>query len=84
MLFSFKISRVPLVYLLVPTCVTGESLESLRGSRTGVYIGVSSGEFEMSLLKNYTDNDAYVVQGGHHSMFANWVSFFLDLRGKNR
>ena len=59
-------------------------MASMKGTRTGVYIGVSSAEFEVSLMKNWTENEAYMVQGCPHSMFPNWVSYFFDLRGKTK
>ncbi|GFO05617.1 fatty acid synthase [Plakobranchus ocellatus] len=60
----------------------GESLASLKGTRTGVYIGVSVAEFEAALMRKWTDDDSYMVQGCPHSMFPNWINFFFDLRGK--
>ncbi|GFO05604.1 fatty acid synthase [Plakobranchus ocellatus] len=60
----------------------GESLASLKGTRTGVYIGVSVAEFEGVVLRKFTSDDCYMIQGCAHSMFANWISYFFDIRGK--
>ncbi|RUS75295.1 hypothetical protein EGW08_016938, partial [Elysia chlorotica] len=53
----------------------------MKGTRTGVYIGVSNNEVDTAYMKNWTDDDAYMVQGCHHSMYPNWISFFFDFSG---
>ncbi|MFP4337533.1 MAG: beta-ketoacyl synthase N-terminal-like domain-containing protein [Halothece sp.] len=64
--------------------VTWEALErsgiapsSLAGSKTGVFIGISSNDY-FQLPSNI---DAYTATGNAHSIAANRLSYFLDLQG---
>ena len=75
---------ISLSIYLPPPPFSGESLESMKGTKTGVYIGVSVTECEVAWMKNWTEADCYMVQGCPHSMFANWISFFFDLRGESQ
>jgi acyl transferase domain-containing protein/acyl-CoA synthetase (AMP-forming)/AMP-acid ligase II/acyl carrier protein len=68
--------------------VTWEALEhaglapdKLAGSETGVFIGISSNDY--SQLRNSDPRliDAYVGTGNAHSIAANRLSYFFDLRG---
>jgi fatty acid synthase len=53
---------------------------SLRGSRTGVFIGCCFAESEF-LLMNRTGKDGLCLTGSSRSMLANRISFGLDLYG---
>ncbi|RUS77019.1 hypothetical protein EGW08_015221, partial [Elysia chlorotica] len=56
----------------------GESLESMKGTRTGVYVGVTGSEAEHAWMGK---TNQYVLSGCPHTMFPNRLSFFFDLRG---
>ncbi|MCW3067084.1 MAG: type polyketide synthase, partial [Solirubrobacterales bacterium] len=57
------------------------SPESLRGSRTGVFVGVSAGEYGQRSLSELSGVDAWSGTGGALSVAANRLSYALDLRG---
>ncbi|HEX9840752.1 MAG TPA: amino acid adenylation domain-containing protein [Anaerolineales bacterium] len=68
--------------------VTWEALEnallpalSLSGSRTGVFIGISSYDYSRLQFDDTDRIDAYAGTGNAHSIAANRVSYLLDLRG---
>ena len=54
---------------------------SLRGSRTGVYVGVSSGEFLQSMITRQCEMVSYVGTGNSPSIIPNRISYHLNLRG---
>lgn len=56
----------------------------LRGSRTGVYIGVSSSEAEEFWLTNPDHVDGYALTGCCRAMFPNRISFSFHFTGKLR
>ncbi|GFS17754.1 fatty acid synthase-like [Elysia marginata] len=56
----------------------GESLASMKGTRTGVYIGVTGSEAEHAWMGR---TNQYVLSGVPHTFFPNRLSFFFDLRG---
>ncbi|MDR9402064.1 MAG: AMP-binding protein, partial [Halothece sp. Uz-M2-17] len=66
--------------------VTWEALEragiapsSLAGSKTGVFIGISSNDYFQ--LQSANCLNAYTATGNAHSIAANRISYFLDLQG---
>lgn len=66
--------------------VTWEALEragiapsSLGGSKTGVFIGISSNDYFQ--LQSANCLNAYTATGNAHSIAANRISYFLDLQG---
>jgi len=59
----------------------GLSLEKIRGSRTGVYIGISSSEYGQLLLSDPAYSDPFVGPGNALSISANRLSYWLGLRG---
>ncbi|MDJ0687119.1 MAG: alpha/beta fold hydrolase [Xenococcaceae cyanobacterium MO_188.B32] len=68
--------------------VTWEALENagiaadrLAGSSTGVFIGISSSDYSQLRLHYDIPIDAYAGTGNAHSIAANRLSYFLDLRG---
>jgi acyl transferase domain-containing protein/NADP-dependent 3-hydroxy acid dehydrogenase YdfG len=70
--------------------VTWEALESagqapdrLGGSRTGVYVGIASGDYAQRLLAAADSGrlDAYYASGNAHSMAAGRLSYLLGLQG---
>jgi acyl transferase domain-containing protein/NADP-dependent 3-hydroxy acid dehydrogenase YdfG/acyl carrier protein len=61
----------------------GLPLERLRGSATGVFVGVSSHDyFELSMAPSEWRNiTGHTITGGSNSIVANRVSYVFDLRG---
>ena len=55
--------------------------EHLAGSKTGVFVGMSSSDYSQLQLHYGTDIDAYAGTGNAHSIAANRLSYLLDLRG---
>ena len=59
-------------------------MESVRGSRTGVYIGVSLSDSSDAWTMETDGMVGYTMPGCCRAMFANRVSFFFDFKGKGR
>ncbi len=53
----------------------------IAGSKTGVFIGISSNDYTQLSQRDPALIDAYVGTGNAHSIAANRLSYFLDLRG---
>lgn len=60
---------------------SGHALSTFRGSRTGVFVGVSSSEYYALVARAGRSHDAYATSGNSHAVLANRVSFLLDLHG---
>ena len=54
---------------------------SLRGSRTGVFVGLSAGEYGYLTMTDLAGIDAWSGTGAAASIAANRLSYLLDLRG---
>ncbi|HWA85647.1 MAG TPA: SDR family NAD(P)-dependent oxidoreductase [Opitutus sp.] len=54
--------------------------ERLRGSRTGVFVGISHCDYEQ-VVEGLEHIGAYTPMGGALSMAANRISYFFDFRG---
>lgn len=54
---------------------------SLRGSQTGVYIGIASADYSTRLADDLAAVDSSVATGNTASIAANRLSYVLDLRG---
>ena len=59
----------------------GETRESLRGSRTGVYVGLASVDYARIQPAREQRLDAYWATGNAASIAANRLSYAFDLRG---
>ncbi|XP_031635247.1 fatty acid synthase-like [Contarinia nasturtii] len=59
----------------------GVNPQELRGTRTGVYIGVSSSETEDYLLADANRVNGYGLIGCQRSMMANRISYSFDFKG---
>ncbi|MBN1219683.1 MAG: thioester reductase domain-containing protein [Anaerolineae bacterium] len=59
----------------------GLSPERLRGSRTGVFVGISSADYSWLHFANPARIDAYTGIGTAHSMAANRLSYQFDFEG---
>lgn len=55
--------------------------ESLSGSRTGVFVGISSYDYSQLQFDDPERIDAYAGTGNAHSIAANRLSYLLDLHG---
>ncbi|XP_035670360.1 6-deoxyerythronolide-B synthase EryA2, modules 3 and 4-like isoform X2 [Branchiostoma floridae] len=76
----------PQIQLLLE--VTWEALEnagipprSLRGSDTGVYVGVTSSEYLMMTVNPFSNISQYTNSGTNSCMVANRISYEFDLHG---
>ncbi|ONI81662.1 type I polyketide synthase [Actinosynnema sp. ALI-1.44] len=59
----------------------GVSPDSLRGSQTGVFVGISGNEYSHLTLGDVSRVDAWSGTGSALSISANRLSYVLDLRG---
>ncbi|MCY1031324.1 amino acid adenylation domain-containing protein [Corallococcus sp. BB11-1] len=59
----------------------GQAPQALRGSRTGVFVGISSSDYAQRQFGDRTRLDAYAGTGNAHSIAANRLSYLLGLRG---
>ena len=59
----------------------GQTPEQLRGSRTGVFVGISINDHSRILLNDSENLDNYVATCSANSILANRLSYLLDLRG---
>ncbi|UQX09680.1 type I polyketide synthase [Candidatus Mycobacterium methanotrophicum] len=59
----------------------GLRADSLRQSRTGVFVGACAGEYGYLASMDLSQVDAWSGTGGALSIIANRLSYFLDLRG---
>ncbi|XP_005094185.1 fatty acid synthase [Aplysia californica] len=60
---------------------SGQTLQSVRGSRTGVFIGVSIAEASEAWSADPETLVGYSMPGCCKAMFANRISFFFDFTG---
>lgn len=71
--------------LLEVTCEAledaGFPVDRLRGSRTGVYVGVFNADYGHFHVRDPTCIDTYTGTGNTQCITANRISYFLDLRG---
>ena len=59
----------------------GLTLDQLRGTQTGVFIGISSFDYARLQFADPDLIDAYAGTGNAHSVAANRLSYLFDLRG---
>jgi acyl transferase domain-containing protein/acyl-CoA synthetase (AMP-forming)/AMP-acid ligase II/pimeloyl-ACP methyl ester carboxylesterase len=55
--------------------------DTLAGSKTGVFIGISSNDYSQLRFHYGVDIDAYAGTGNAHSIAANRLSYLFDLKG---
>jgi acyl transferase domain-containing protein len=55
--------------------------ESLAGTRTGVFIGISTSDYSRILVEQSDFSDPYAATGNALSITANRLSYLLDVRG---
>ena len=62
----------------------GQSPHELYGSPTGVYVGLSTGDYyQMLLSRGQNAIDAYLATGSAHSVAAGRIAYVLGLQGPN-
>jgi acyl transferase domain-containing protein/acyl-CoA synthetase (AMP-forming)/AMP-acid ligase II/acyl carrier protein/ubiquinone/menaquinone biosynthesis C-methylase UbiE len=59
----------------------GQAPERLAGSQTGVFVGISNGDYSRLQLGQPSTTDAYSGTGNAFSIAANRLSYLLDLQG---
>jgi polyketide synthase 12 len=61
----------------------GRNSRDLAGSHTGVFVGIGGFDYAQSIARHagYDQIEAYAGTGSAHSVAANRLSYFLDLRG---
>lgn len=59
----------------------GVPLEKIRGTKTGVFIGVSGNEYGKRFIHPHEKLDIYPMTGNSYSIVANRVSYCLHLQG---
>ena len=59
----------------------GLAVESLRGSKTAVYVGLMCGDYESMLLRDLDSIPTYHATGVGRSIISNRISYFFDWRG---
>ncbi|WP_333873041.1 thioester reductase domain-containing protein [Methylobacter sp.] len=59
----------------------GFSADNLRGSSTGVFVGISSTDYSLAQLAAYDDLNAYSATGNALCIAANRLSYVFDWRG---
>lgn len=55
--------------------------ESLRGSKTGVFIGASASESADSWSADAKSTSGFTMIGCQRGMFSNRLSYFFDFKG---
>ncbi|MDX2205388.1 MAG: beta-ketoacyl synthase N-terminal-like domain-containing protein [Hyphomicrobiaceae bacterium] len=79
-------SMDPQQRILLETCWhaledAGIAPGSLRGTRTGVYLGISNGDYGRALLRHPELIDTYVSTGNAYSVAAGRLSYVLGIHG---
>ncbi|MHB8522439.1 MAG: beta-ketoacyl synthase N-terminal-like domain-containing protein [Limisphaerales bacterium] len=59
----------------------GHKKSDLAGTRTGLFVGVAANDYASLLAIGGVEVEAYSSTGNAHSVLANRVSYFFDLRG---
>ncbi|MDQ2723075.1 MAG: type I polyketide synthase, partial [Actinomycetota bacterium] len=59
----------------------GINVDDIKGSATGVYIGVSTHDYGLITTADLGEMDAWTATGAAGSIVANRLSYLLDLRG---
>ncbi|MGE0756599.1 MAG: beta-ketoacyl synthase N-terminal-like domain-containing protein, partial [Pirellulaceae bacterium] len=59
----------------------GTPPETIRGSRTGVFVGIASNDYSWLQMPYHEEVDAYTNSGNTGSIASNRISYLLDLKG---
>ncbi len=60
---------------------SGYKASSLAGTKTGLFVGVGSSDYNELLIKNEVKIEAQTSTGIAHSVLANRISYLLDIHG---
>ncbi|KAK1959951.1 AMP-binding enzyme [Colletotrichum sublineola] len=76
----------PQVRLLMETTyealeAAGQTMEALRGSDTGCYVGMMISEYEQSMMRDPESTGTYHILGTARSLMSNRLSYFFDWHG---
>lgn len=77
-----RLKRITHTPLLHNSLSAGINPVALRGSKTGVYIGVSGSEAGEAFSRDPEELLGYSMTGCQRAMFANRLSYFFDFNGK--
>ncbi len=59
----------------------GCTVESLRGSSTGVFVAIYNDDYARNLFRDWDGIDAHTASGNSHGVSAGRISYLLDLHG---
>ena len=59
----------------------GSSLDSVRGSKTAVYVAIFSRDYDRNIYKDTDDIPRYHTTGTGEAILANRISYVFDLKG---
>ncbi|WP_353931427.1 polyketide synthase [Okeanomitos corallinicola TIOX110] len=59
----------------------GQTLDYLNGTKTGVFLGISSKDYYSNLIEQPANLDAYTGSGNTNCMAANRISYFFNFTG---
>ncbi len=59
----------------------GQAVETLSGSETGVFVGISNNDYGRTQFGDFSRIDAYAGTGNALSIAANRISYLMDFRG---
>lgn len=62
-------------------CASGQAIESLRGSPTGIFVGVMGDDWGGAFYKDWENLPQYAATGLARSILSNRVSYFFDWHG---
>lgn len=68
--------------LMVLIIILGINPQDLRGSKTGVFIGVCASESHEFWTRTLANVNGYGVTGNARTMLANRISFSFDFKGE--
>ena len=67
--------------MAVKWSVAGIALETIRGTKTGVYVGAAQVDYTGLLFKDVDDIPVYQSTGNSSNMLSNRISYVFDLKG---
>ncbi|MFZ1290696.1 MAG: type I polyketide synthase [Melioribacteraceae bacterium] len=60
---------------------SGIRIDNIKGSKTGVFIGIGNNDYSQFTYGNYNENSSYTGLGNASCISANRISYILDLTG---